>query len=437
MRKSLKNIYDFISDHLYFYRPDLEINGEKYNSTLLFSLLTTVVQGKQLIVGEPGLGKTTSAEYICSVFYQIPLGTIWLSEVAGHPEQTEEKIVGRPNLGLLNKGIESVVWSNFVQLPVKIVDEINRLPETKQSIILDGVDRGNWQYLNEMFTNDEYCLFATANYQDLGTFTIIPPMLDRFDVMVESKHPGANISYLIASFYKKDELLRHEKYERELNKLLNDSKLSYEIKIERIEKVYAKFSRHLEKMGLQPISKQKRKAIQNEIEDMELDLDANAFLRTLISELSFCYKYGQKRANEKCEEGCHFTGYLCHSIKNCISNRFPISVKLYAKALAWFLGNKQVNVEHIKTVAPYALSHRLQWKEEFIAIYEKETRVDPLPIYLAKVAVDKVLERYGEQRESIKEALAVAYDISQGKQIAPLEGDHPIYWEIKRDLGEL
>jgi len=101
------------------------------------------------------------------------------------------------------------------------------------------------------------------------------------------------------------------------------------------------------------------------------------------------------------------------------------------------LGNKQVSVEHIKTVAPYALSHRLQWKEEFTAIYEKETRVDPLPIYLAKVAVDKVLERYGEQRESIKEALAVAYDISQGKQIAPLEGDHPIYWEIKRDLGGL
>ena len=32
--------------------------------------------------------------------------------------------------------------------------------------ILDGVDRGNWEYLNEMIINDEYCLFATANYQD-------------------------------------------------------------------------------------------------------------------------------------------------------------------------------------------------------------------------------------------------------------------------------
>ncbi len=436
MKNSLKNIYDFISDHLYFYRPDLEISGEKYNSTLLFSLLTAILQGKQLIVGEPGLGKTTSAEYICSVFYQIPLGTIWLSEIAGHPEQTEEKIVGRPNLGLLNKGIESVVWSNFVQLPVKIVDEINRLPETKQSIILDGVDRGNWEYLNEMFINDEYCLFATANYQDLGTFTIIAPMLDRFDVMVESKHPGANISYLIGPFYKKDELLRHERYEKELNKLLN-SRLPYKTKMERTEKVCEKFGKYLKKKGLKPVSKEERKAIQDQMEKLELDLDANAYLRTLISELSFCYKYGQKRANEKCEEGCHFTGYLCHSIKNCISNRFPISIRVYAQALAWLLGEKQVNIEHIKTVAPYALSHRLQWKEEFVATHEKEVRVDPLPIYLAKVAVDRVLERYGEQRESIKEALAIGYSVSQGEEIALLEGDHPIYWEIKRDLGEL
>ncbi|KPJ65777.1 MAG: hypothetical protein AMJ45_04645 [Syntrophobacter sp. DG_60] len=329
-----------------------------------------------------------------------------------------------------------MVWSNFVQLPVKIVDEINRLPETKQSIILDGVDRGNWEYLNEMFTNYEYCLFATANYQDLGTFTIIPPMLDRFDVMVESKHPGANISYLIGSFYKKDELLRHEKCEKELNKLLS-SKLPYKTKMERVEKVYEKFGKYLKKMGLKPISKEERRAIQRQMVGLELDLDANAYLRTLISELSFCYKYGQKRANEKCEEGCHFTGYLCHSIKNCISNRFPVSMKVYAQALAWLLGEKQVNIEHIKTVAPYALSHRLQWKEEFVATYEKESRMDPLPIHLAKVAVDKVLERYGEQRESIKEALAVAYSISQGEEIAPLEGDHPIYWEIKRDLGEL
>ena len=167
--QAVRDLYDFIGEHLYLNRPDLDLSGEKLNSTLLLSLLTALIGGKALIIGEPGLGKTTSAEYIASLLYRIPLGVIWGSEVAGHPEQTEEKIIGRPDLGKLNQGEERVVWSNFVQLPVKIIDEINRLPETKQSLILDGVDRGNWEYLNQLLLHEEYCLFATANYQDPGT----------------------------------------------------------------------------------------------------------------------------------------------------------------------------------------------------------------------------------------------------------------------------
>ena len=218
-QKQVMEIYQFISDHLYFNRPDIEIKGERFNSAILFSLLTGLKKGKELIIGEPGLGKTTSAEFVCSLIYQFPLGVIWGSEVSGHPEQTEEKIVGRPDLGKLNRGEEDVVWTNFSQIPVKIVDEINRLPETKQSMILDGVDRGNWEYLNEMIINDEYCLFATANYQDGGTNTIIAPLVDRFDVMVESRYPGANLSFLIGKDKRKDHALRHPKYEKDLHRV--------------------------------------------------------------------------------------------------------------------------------------------------------------------------------------------------------------------------
>ncbi|MDH3803369.1 MAG: AAA family ATPase, partial [Deltaproteobacteria bacterium] len=152
-RHTVRELYDFIQSRLYFNRPDLQVGGEQFNSTLLFTLLTALTGGKALIIGEPGLGKTTAAEYVGSLLYQLPVGTVWASEVGGHPEQTEEKIIGRPDLGKLNQGQEEVVWSHFVQLPVKIVDEINRLPETKQSMILDGVDRGNWEYLNEMILN--------------------------------------------------------------------------------------------------------------------------------------------------------------------------------------------------------------------------------------------------------------------------------------------
>ena len=436
LREKVWAIYDYIQDNLYLNRPDIEIKGKKFNSALLLSLLTALSQGKELIIGEPGLGKTTSAEYVCSLVYRFPLGLIWASEVAGHPEQTEEKIIGRPDLGKLNKGEEVVVWSYFTLLPVKIVDEINRLPETKQSMILDGVDRGNWEYLNDTIINEEYCLFATANYQDKGTNTIIAPMVDRFDVIVESRHPGPNLAYLIGAENTNDMTLRNRDIERRFFDLFR-SKISYHDMVKRSEDLCDQFGKILkDRYGIISLSSEERSKIRKEKAKIEFDLDANAFLRMLITELSFCYRYGQKRSHENCHEGCHFTGYMCSSIKNCISNRLPISVGNYARAFAWLLGDENVDLEHLMVITPYALAHRIQWRDDISAQRENDARDDPLPIHMAKEALENIHRRYMEQAQQIKNALAVAYKVMEGEKIDLIEGDHPLYWEIKRDLGK-
>jgi hypothetical protein len=433
-QKQVRNIYRFISDHLYFNRTDTEIKGEEFNSAVLFSLLTGLQTGKELIIGEPGLGKTTSAEFICSMIYQFPLGVIWGSEVSGHPEQTEEKIIGRPDLGKLNQGEEDVVWTKFAQIPVKIVDEINRLPETKQSMILDGVDRGNWEYLNEMIINEEYCLFATSNYQDGGTTAIIPPLMDRFDVMVESRHPGANLSFQIGKTGRKDQILRHPKYERELHRVFN-SKISYAKKIPKMEEICDAFGEYLgEVLGVRPLQKKDRQQIRTEMDSLDMDLDASAFTRMLLSEISFCEHYGQKRIIENCGEGCHYTGFLCHEVKNCASNRLPISIKQYARGMAWLLEDSKIDIEHVSAVIPYALAHRVQWKDEILSQKERAKRNDPFPIFLSKEAVKTVSQRYREQSEHLKDALSVGSKIFQGESLEPLEGDHPLYMEIKKDI---
>jgi len=433
-QKQVLAIYRFISDHLYFNRPDIEIKGESYNSTILLSLLTGLTKGKELIIGEPGLGKTTSAEFICSLVYQFPLGVIWGSEVSGHPEQTEEKIIGRPDLGKLNRGEEDVVWTNFSQMPVKIVDEINRLPETKQSMILDGVDRGNWEYLNEMIINDEYCLFATANYQDGGTNTLIAPLVDRFDVIVESRYPGANLSFLIGKSRGKEQILRHPKYEKDLYRVLK-SKIAYEKKIPKLEEICNAFGEFVhETLEVKPLRREDRDRIRTEMGSLDLDLDASAFARMLLAELSFCERYGQKRIVENCEEGCHYTGYLCRQIKNCASNRLPTSIKLFSQGLAWLLGDSEIDIEHVKAVMPFTLSHRIQWKDEVLSQKERAKRDDPFQIFLAKEAVKTVSQRYREQSDHVKDALALGSKIFQGESLEPLEGDHPIYTEIKKDI---
>lgn len=436
IRKKVRDIYAFIQENLYLNRPDMNVGEESFNSGLLLSLLTALNRGKEIIMGEPGLGKTTSAEYICTMTYRFPLGLIWASVVPGHPEQTEEKIIGRPDLGRLNQGEEVVVWSYFSQLPVKIVDEINRLPETKQSIILDGVDRGKWEYMNNVIINEEYCLFATANYQDRGTNTLIAPLIDRFDVIVESKHPGPNMAVMISMKDRYDYLLRNLEYERKFNEILLEYE-DHQKKMKRIEDLCNCFGDHMEReFQVKMLSREERKKIRDSIQEIPLDLDAKAFLRTVIAELSFCYKYGQKRTNEQCEEGCHYTGFLCYHIKNCISNRFPISAKTYAQSLAWLMGDKAVNIEHLKAIIPYAVAHRLQWKDEYVSQKQSHARRDSFEIHVAKEMVNEIYRRYNEQSSHIKSALAVAYQTLSGNVMEPVYGDHPIYAEIKRDIEE-
>lgn len=434
-RAKALRIYEYISDHLYVNRPDMTVNGKDFNSALLMSLLVGLCRGKALIIGEPGLGKTTSVEYVGALLHRIPLGTIWKGQVSGHPEQTEEKIIGRPDLGRLNMGEEVVVWSHFTLLPVKIVDEINRLPETKQSVILNGVDRGNWEYLNDAVINREYCLFATANYQDRGTNTIIAPLMDRFDVMVESRHPGANLAGLLGTNGNHETALRHEALEKEFHSVLSQ-RIPYESRMEELDSLSDRFGEFLSReTGIPSFTRSERCAAYDQKEKIPFDVDFNAFLRVVIAELSFCHRYGQKRSGEICDEGCHFTGYLCRSISNCLSNRFPKSVRSLSRALAWLLGDQTVGLPHLEAVLPFALAHRIVWKDPDVAESEKEFRNDPLEIHMAKKAVRGMLRRYREQAHRIQQALATACRISEGEIAAPVSGDHPLFHEISKDLG--
>ena len=56
---------------------------------------------------------------------------------------------------------------------------------------------------------------------------------------------------------------------------------------------------------------------------------------------------------------------------------------------------------------------------------------------MAKKAVSEMHKRYMEQSAQIKDALSIAYRISDGETIEPIRGDHPVYWEILNDIGKV
>jgi hypothetical protein len=53
---------------------------------------------------------------------------------------------------------------------------------------------------------------------------------------------------------------------------------------------------------------------------------------------------------------------------------------------------------------------------------------------LVKEAVRVILQRYREQSDHLQDALAVGSKIFQGEVLEPIEGDHPLYQEIKKDV---
>ena len=136
-----------------------------------------------------------------------------------------------------------------------------------------------------------------------------------------------------------------------------------------------------------------------------------------------------------CSDGCHFTGYLCGATKNCISNRFPKSTRNLSRTLAWLLGDQTAGLQHLEAVLPFTLAHRILWKDQNIAESEEEYRNDPVEIHMAKKAVQQIMRRYREQAHRVKQALSAAYRIAEGDAVDPVEGDHPLFHVILKDLG--
>src|SRR3989338_9916914 len=203
-QEKVKQIYGKIKDQFYLCRPDLKIGNQAYNSHLLFQTLTQLNNGTQLIYGSYCGGKTTSSEYLNTIFYGPPLEIVKGAVIRGNAGITEEKVTGRPDYGDLQKGEERVRWQKFCLIPPKIWDELPRTPESTQSIALAGIEEGSWTTLNEHIFEGRRPFYATANFADRGSNTVIPALLDRFDIATVVGFPGLVNAKTISRRYNKE-----------------------------------------------------------------------------------------------------------------------------------------------------------------------------------------------------------------------------------------
>lgn len=429
LSKKVKEIINYIQKSYYVNSSNMNIDGEKYNDVCLFSVITGLVDGNELIIGNPGIGKTTSAEAVLSTIYSLPVEIYRDAKLKGHPEQTEEKMIGRPHMGELNKGNEKVIWSAFVINYGKIIDEINRLPEGKQSELLDSIDRGVFTYLNETFPRSKKePFFATANYQDRGNTELLPALKDRFDIIVEATFSEYAEGIAEGKNEGEKKKISNPEIKKKLEDILKKQDEDYE---EKINELREEFYKNVEDKNIVLYPSELEK-IKEEISKIELSEYARNFLTYFNLSLYNPYT-GEYRPGEQMPEDNHYKGYPCGRIKRLSQRAFNSIVK-YAKGIAWLRDHKEVEIDDVLKVLPYTLAHRVEFDEEYLQDMAMERNKPEnynkrfLNLFASKMFTKEVFGRFEENKEEIEHAFYLANNgkVDELKKLAN-ERDDPFY----------
>ncbi|MBI4980396.1 AAA family ATPase [Candidatus Woesearchaeota archaeon] len=362
----------------YFIDPEVKvISGKEFlhwNTTLL--VLSYVLDANPLIVGEPGFAKTTAAKVIASVMSGLPFDLYEAAQIQGHPDQTFETMIARPDFSKLARE-ESVIWLLSAYLQVRIIDEINRLPTGKQDELLNALQTGRFNYLNATFFSGRTPFFATANHPDDGNHILIPPIRDRFTISLELGHIGASYRKDIRRAKENIAELCQEPLTCSVIGLINDKSISIVDKLKRIQQEQSKFARIIESepMNGHVFSAEDRINTKQEIWKVPLTSEAEALLQIIDSELNNTYNFGRKRSNDPIDSSNHAFSLASTKTHNAFSPRGALDgLEDYAKALAYLGGVKEVNKDYLVAIAPHILGHRLEFTNDFAKLHNLSKR---------------------------------------------------------------
>lgn len=316
-----------------------KLKGRKVYLVETLAVINALVdRGTMMLYGGHGGGKTTLAKYLGQIFCHLSKEEIEDCILRGHPQLTEEKILGSldfaqiTNSKPLNKyGKIDVVWNTFVDSKWKIIDEINRLSPYAQNILLSLLAEGSVKYQDESRIVPPFTLYATLNPKDNANEELSLPFKDRFALALPITMPDYDSFSTIG---KRDKNSR--------------------IKLEE----------YLPNVDL--------REVQNDIKSISYTQEAELFINYIIASYRLCMR-ASKESNDTLSvdknlcENCRMKGEekVCNKIKQPLSVRVKEDLYRYGKALAWFLGAPQVTTEHIMILAPYMIWHRAVLSKKF------------------------------------------------------------------------
>jgi len=340
-----------------------------------------VPRSAMLLVGGHGGGKTTLVKLLGRMMTGRSLNEIEDGILRGHPMLTEEKMVATLKPGpLMKEGIELVVWRQFVTDFWKIIDEVNRLTPHAQNILLSLLAEGEVKYYDEIKRCEEYCLYATLNPTDAGTFDVGPPFLDRFGIAVPITMPSVNDLELILAT--RDERLFGFDELWQVPAVLTEENLL---------------------------------TIWNLADKVHVSSEASEFMRSLVREFGACIRVDKSQASGLTVEtglcdGCHFdtAKSVCNKVIVPLSVRAAKDLNRYSKAAAWLVGAQEVTVEMVKSLAPLVFWHRTQFTRNELERSPYYGDVYAYATHLVELAASRFVQR--------APAIAIMDKLKQGQE---------------------
>lgn len=318
-------------------------SGQCYSSFILLPLLTFATRRKCLFVGGPGRGKTASA-ILMGVLGGYSVREVRRAMQHGHPQMTIADLLGNPlPADLVNaQRIEDVriSWRQWLGMRVKIIDEYNRIPTRTQSALLTVMGDNYAEILNHVFECPDAAWFLTANDdQGGGTYQVIEALRDRIDVVVQAL--AFNSRFLGDLLTRIEENIRPEEVvPRQI--VFADSEVD---------------------------------RMQEEIRAVAVPSEVRRRLEFFASQFEFC-EVAAEQFEYKTKDTVRLSGIEWHTIssqetgrdrlkdigcqtKNGLSVRVLMTLLVYAKALAYFRGNRIVDLEDLRQILPFVLHDKL------------------------------------------------------------------------------
>jgi len=318
---------------LHLGRRDIAIGRERVNAQLYFSLANSCLRNRAvLLYGGMGANKTTLVNLLGSSFMGLAFSDVENLMVTGHPEQTEEKIVGflDPRQWSRSSSGVDVLWTAWARSRWKVINEINRFPSGKQNLFLEIIQKRKIGYGGQVLEAGDTCYFATMNPDFSATYPMDEALLDRISACVPAAQPDFLGSLSLAE------------RERDVRDLAEE---------------LPRFTQ--EEFGTLPAC----------IAGVDLDAQVELAIVSLLRDFTICER---APGNDKTQlsgtgpskglcSGCHFSNnseVLCWQTDEGLSDRVRQDLRDFTRAMA-FLLKMNADTEVLRAVAPYVIWHRV------------------------------------------------------------------------------